>query len=69
MSELRFAACGMRRNNECLTLNSVIPPLRPARFDKREPERCPVMRERFRVCFGCYFHGHVSAPGLLSAAP
>lgn len=30
----------------------------------------PVMREGFRVCFGCYFQlGLVSAPGLLSAAP
>lgn len=63
------APYGMRRNNECLTLNSVIPPLHPAHFDKRESERCPVMREGIRVCFGCYFHGLVSAPGLLSAAP
>jgi len=26
----------MRRNNECLTLNSVIPPLHPAHFDNQQ---------------------------------
>jgi len=31
-----FAPYGMRRNNECFTLNSVIPPLHPAHFDNRQ---------------------------------